>query len=354
MLTQGIQKTLYKVSDFISWQKSDSLILSPKFQRRAVWKPGAKSYLIDTIVRGWPIPIIFLRDIRTDLNQIEPKREVVDGQQRLRTIIGFIAPNLLKDFNPEFDSFTVKKTHNKDIAGKRFKDLDDATKRAILDYEFSVHVLSSNVDDREIIQIFRRMNSTNYALTKQEIRNATYHGEFKTSVFGLAEEQLQRWIAWGTFSNDNIARMVEVEHTTECVIAIMEGKISGKSNRHIETAYKNFDETFPNRTEIERRFRTVMNEIDKGFSQYAATFKFVDRRLIYIFFFYVYSLVYSGHMTTLKRVKPRSLAQKEITRILRLSDKISEERAGTDVLESAARRTTNPKERGILLQYLKG
>ena len=60
-----ISRTQYRVSDFISWQRSKTLVLSPSFQRRAVWKSGAKSYLIDTIARGLPIPIIFLRDQRS-------------------------------------------------------------------------------------------------------------------------------------------------------------------------------------------------------------------------------------------------------------------------------------------------
>src|SRR2546428_2618250 len=117
-----MQKTFYKVADFISWQRANTLVLSPEFQRRSVWKPGAKSYLIDTIVRGLPIPIIFIRDRRTDLNSLESVREVVDGQQRLRTVIGFVAPELLKNYDDQRDSFTVKKSHNPAIAGKTFRE----------------------------------------------------------------------------------------------------------------------------------------------------------------------------------------------------------------------------------------
>lgn len=166
-----IQKTLYKVTDFITWLKNDQLSLSPEFQRRAVWKPGAKSFLIDTIVKGMPIPIIFLRDKRLNTDQFEPTREVVDGQQRLRTMLSFVCPQFLKDYNEE-DHFTVMKSHNKTIAGKEYAELDDDTKRRILEYEFNVHILPSSLDDRDVIQIFRRMNSTNYTLNTQEKRNA--------------------------------------------------------------------------------------------------------------------------------------------------------------------------------------
>ena len=206
----NIQKTFYKVVDFVNWLKNGQLKLSPEFQRRSVWKVGAKSYLIDTIVRGMPIPIIFLRDKRTNIDQFEPIREVVDGQQRLRTVLSFVCPQYLEDFNPSRDAFTVSKAHNQAIAGLLFTQLDEETRRSILDYEFDTHILPSKIDDREIIQIFRRMNSTSYTVNKQELRNSGFFGQFKTSLYNLAAEQLQRWRKWGMFSEDDISRMEEV------------------------------------------------------------------------------------------------------------------------------------------------
>ena len=46
-----LEPVTYKVSDFLSWNKSKKLILSPDFQRRLVWSENYKSYLIDTIIR---------------------------------------------------------------------------------------------------------------------------------------------------------------------------------------------------------------------------------------------------------------------------------------------------------------
>src|SRR4051812_45366761 len=114
-----ITRTTFRVSDFLGWQRDNTLMLSPSFQRRSVWDPGAKSYLIDTMARDLPIPIIFLRE-RLDLATQRTLREVVDGQQRLRTVIGFIDPNALKDFEPARDGFTVRRNHNPDLASKPF------------------------------------------------------------------------------------------------------------------------------------------------------------------------------------------------------------------------------------------
>ena len=94
-----------KVSDFLGWQRDGTLILSPSFQRRPVWKPIAKSYLMDTIVRGFPVRVIYIRE-RVDLDRQQTVREIVDGQQRLRTIISFVAPDALTDFDPARDELT--------------------------------------------------------------------------------------------------------------------------------------------------------------------------------------------------------------------------------------------------------
>src|SRR5438046_3195750 len=141
MQAYQVTKTQFKVSDFIAWANAGTLILSPSFQRRSVWPVGAKSFLLDTIVRGLPIPIIFLREQKTDLDSLEPKREVVDGQQRIRALLAFLVPKLVKNFDPARDNFTIKPAHNKDLAGKPFRDLPAEVRQTILDYQFSVHVL---------------------------------------------------------------------------------------------------------------------------------------------------------------------------------------------------------------------
>lgn len=51
----------YSINDFLEWHDKKQLVLSPKFQRRAVWSENAKSYLMDTILRGKPIPKVFIR-----------------------------------------------------------------------------------------------------------------------------------------------------------------------------------------------------------------------------------------------------------------------------------------------------
>ncbi|MEQ8517489.1 MAG: DUF262 domain-containing protein [Cytophagales bacterium] len=348
----SIQKTFYKVADFISWKKKNGLLLSPHFQRRAVWNKGAKSYLIDTIYKGLPVPIIFLRDRGIDKQSYEPIREVIDGQQRLRTIIAYIAPELLEDFDPKIDDFVVKKTHNVELAAKRFENLDEDAKDRIRNYEFNVHILSSNVSDRDVIQIFRRMNSTSYSLKKQELLNSQYFGEFKTSLYDLAAEQLNLWRKWKTFTDVDISRMHEVELASELIISMMENKILGKSTPLIESYYKKYDEEFKERRILETRFRAVIKFIDDNFLGNKNEFVFYKKTIFYTFFMSIYHLLYDIKSDSNKKIKPKKVDNKRLEVIKTKGDRIANRTAPDNVLEATDRRTTNPKERGILFDYL--
>ncbi len=347
-----IQKTFYKVADFISWKKKEGLVLSPHFQRRSVWSKGAKSFLIDTVFKGLPVPIIFLRDRGIDKTTYEPIREVVDGQQRLRTLISYIAPELLDDFNPVQDEFLVKKTHNKELADTEFALLDEDNKDRIRNYEFNVHILSSNVDDRDVIQIFRRMNSTNYSLKKQELLNSQYFGEFKTSQYDLAAEQLVQWRVWKTFTETDISRMQEVELTSELTISMIEKKVMGKSISSIEKYYKKFDEIYPNRKIVEDRFRTTVEFITKNFPGSRNDFVFYKKTIFYTFFMAIYDSLYGVSSGVEKKIAPKKMASTRIQAMKQKGDRIKDHTAPDKVLEATDRRTTNPKERDILFKYL--
>lgn len=347
-----IQKTFYKIADFISWKKKGGLLLSPYFQRRAVWNKGAKSYLIDTIYKGLPVPIIFLRDRGINKENYEPIREVIDGQQRLRTIIAYIAPELLEDFDSSIDDFLVKKTHNVELAGKKFDNLSDDAKDRILNYEFNVHILSSNVDDRDVIQIFRRMNSTSYSLKKQELLNSQYFGEFKTSLYSLAAEQLNSWREWQTFTDTDISRMHEVELTSELIISMMEKKVIGKSTAQIEYYYKKYDESFEQRKILEERFRTNIKFIQDNFPGNKNDFVFFKKTIFYTFFMSIYDLLFGISLDTNKKIASKKVATNKLQEIKLKGDRIKNRTAPDNVLEATDRRTTNPKERGILFKYL--
>lgn len=123
----------YNINDFIEWDKAGQLELNPRFQRRPVWTEKAKSYLIDTILRGKPIPKIFIRQ-RINVSTKTSTRDVVDGQQRLRTILTYIK-----------DGFIVNKKHNSELGGMRFSQLPEDVQAQVLAYEISVDLLIKDI-----------------------------------------------------------------------------------------------------------------------------------------------------------------------------------------------------------------
>ena len=334
---KNIQKTVFKVGDFLSWQRAGSLVLSPNFQRRSVWPKGAKSFLIDTIVRGIPIPIIFLRQ-RTNPKTLEPIREVVDGQQRLRTVLSFVEPSLLPDFNADRDSFTVDEVHNTDIKGKRFGQLPAAIRQAILDYDFSVQVLPADTEDRDVLQIFARMNSTGFKLNAQELRNAEFFGACKELMYTLAYEQLDKWRSWRIFSETDIARMLEVEETGDIVITMMEG-IHGKNQERITSFYRRFDKALPEAPEVARRFRLVLDAMDDQLSRDLPTSEFRRKPLFHTLFTFYYDLLF-GLRSPMSRATPKPLRKAVAEAVRAASQRIASESIPED-LAKVLRGATN-------------
>ena len=257
-----IVKTNYRVSDFLLWQRYGTLELSPSFQRRSVWRPGAKSYFIDTVIRDLPVPLLFLRDLPSTTDTLEPRREVVDGQQRIRTLVSFIDPTLLKDFSEKSDSFTILKSHSKEYAGKEFGQLPTRVRQSILDYQLSTHVFPSHTNDRQILQIFSRMNATGLKLNNQELRNAEWFGEFKSMSYELASERLDWWRKYKIFTDYDIARMQEVELVSELAAFMLRG-LGGRTKASIDQLYREYDRDFSQRDLVAGRMRRVFDEIER-------------------------------------------------------------------------------------------
>jgi len=347
---RNIVQTVYKVSDFISWQRSGALVLSPSFQRRPVWSKPSKSFLIDTIIRGFPIPIVFLRE-KADLDTLEATREVVDGQQRLRTIFAFIEPALLKDYSTDNDDFTVLKSHNEEIAGLGFRDLPRDLQKRILDYKFSVHILPSNTEDSEVLQIFARMNSTGVKLNRQELRNAEFIGTFKRVSYSLAYQNLSRWRKWQVFTENNIARMLEVEETSDLLRLMLDG-VHSMSQPSLDGLYAKYEEEFPYETEVTRRFNRVMDVIDDTVGALIPDTPFTRRVLFHTLFTFFYEILFGMESTLDSAIKPSHIDTRAIKTFEIASDQISRGDLSEDLARVLRGGTGNLESRLLRLEFL--
>ena len=146
---------------------------NPDFQRPAVWSLGQKQLLVDTILRDYDIPKLYWRKI----SKSPEKYEVVDGQQRLRTIFEFHSGgfNLAKDAD-DIDGVVVSKMH--------YADLPEDLRLQFDNYPLDVIVLSDTSED-EVREMFLRLQNGT-TLKAQEKRNAM-PGKMRTFIKDLAK-----------------------------------------------------------------------------------------------------------------------------------------------------------------------
>ncbi|HKV93024.1 MAG TPA: DUF262 domain-containing protein [Candidatus Angelobacter sp.] len=141
--------------DLVNEIKEKKLILAPFFQRKLVWRLAHKVDFIKTILLGYPFPEIFISRGTIDLVTMQSTSSLVDGQQRLSTIKEFID-----------DKFVVE--------GKKYSQLTPSEKESFLKYEIAIIDLDLQQDDPQIIEIFKRLNRTFYALSLIEKLSTEY------------------------------------------------------------------------------------------------------------------------------------------------------------------------------------
>ena len=268
----------YSVRDFEEWDERQELVLAPKFQRRDVWNPKAKSYLIDTIIRGKPIPKLYMRQTVVPKGR-RTTREIVDGQQRLRAVLSFVK-----------DGFKLSRSHHKGLGGLVFSELDNATQKDILKYEFVVDLLQ-DMPDREVYDLFARINTFSEKLKAQELRNANWFGDFKSCVYELAIPFKEFVEANNVFTPKQVLRMAEAEFISDLLLAMEEGVHEGKK-AVLDKAYSDYDERFPNRDRHEKRFVEVVDAVGAIGGSELVNLRFRATKLLYPLFCGVYHMKY--------------------------------------------------------------
>lgn len=249
---KSFDSRVYSINDFVEWDKYQQLELNPSFQRRAVWSPNAKSYLIDTIVRGKPIPKVFIRQ-KLNVTTKTSVREVVDGQQRLRSILSYIK-----------DGFPITKRHHPEYGGLFFSQLPEDVQSQILSYEIAVDLLI-NLPDAEVLDIFGRLNSYAVVLNEQEKLNANHFGPFKVLADKIGRKYYDYWIAQKVLTAKEILRMAEVNLVADILIAMLDGI---QNKKQIKRYYERYEKQFDHDPdEIETRFDEVINAMGALFPE---------------------------------------------------------------------------------------
>lgn len=155
--------------------------ISPDYQRKFVWDEVRQSQLIESIFLGIPIPSLFMA------TNEDSTWEVIDGLQRLTTLLNFVDPKLKSD--SKGDPLRLKGMEKiPSLNGSRFDDLPSNLKLNFLTRPLRITVLNDRSDYQVRFDLFERLNTGGIALHEQEIRNCVFQGPFNDFIKQCADD----------------------------------------------------------------------------------------------------------------------------------------------------------------------
>lgn len=157
------------LSTIVARIEDNFIDLQPEFQRDSVWNIKKKQGLIDTILREWKFPPVFM--VVTENSET---LDVLDGQQRLTAVHEFCKDGFKIDGNIEpHDTYIVG------LDGLFYSQMPKSIKAKFDRYSITVHELTDYVEN-EPYELFFRLNQGS-ALTPAEKRN-TFYGKTRDEV----------------------------------------------------------------------------------------------------------------------------------------------------------------------------
>ena len=174
-----------------------------------------------------------------------------------------------------------------------------------------------DVQDRDILDVFARLNTYSVSLNKQELFNAKYFGYFKQLVYKLSGDFYTFWTENRIFTDTKIMRMAEAELMTDIIIAALEGIQSKKS---ADKYYSKYDEVFDNRKEIEANIKATMDLIGNLFGSTLKTSNFRTVPNFYGLFVALYHMNFGVPNMKLPR---KVITEKDIPKIINTLEDIN-------------------------------
>lgn len=196
---------------------------------------------LDTVIKGFPFPEIYVSTGSVDIEAKKTIRHVIDGQQRLTTIRNYIDGK----FEKPLSSVTP------------YDNLSLTEKGDFLSYEIVVRDLGK-IDDQTVREIFRRINLTKFKLDTVEIHNAIYDGHFISTAKSILDTA--DLSVFGVFKDSEFSRMGDL-HFILLIMATVESKGYFSQDTAIEGMIEKFNEEYPNSGNTKLRIQTALDTI---------------------------------------------------------------------------------------------
>jgi hypothetical protein len=222
------------IAQFCKYLQDKDYLVDHRYQRSSkVWPAAARSALIETILLDYPIPKLALHQV-TNLQERKTIHYIVDGQQRSQAIFDYYEDRYPLSRNVEVP----------EAQGRRFSQLSEDLQKQFVNYSLDFDVFSG-VEDDQVREVFRRINSFTVPLNDEEQRHAKYQGSFKWFINSEARNYDEAFIRFGTFNERAVVRMGDNKWFTELCHA-WENGITTTNKVSLDAIYRKNDPEFPN------------------------------------------------------------------------------------------------------------
>ncbi len=221
---------------------------NPPCQRKSVWGEEQKSFLIDSILKNFPIPPIFLYR-KIDSETGKESYDVIDGKQRLLSIIDFIDNKISLP-----DDFGDGAFGDENLNGKYFNELKEH-KSILWKYKLAIEYVES--DEIDIINsVFDRLNRNGVTLNPQELRKAKYNASqlYKCILELKKHEFWKKSLVDGVKSN----RLEDDEFISDILFYLINKKVINSNKGNLDKLYDEYC------------------DLDKKVDSYEIKYRFID------------------------------------------------------------------------------
>jgi hypothetical protein len=225
----------------------DNDIFIPTYQRNFVWDYDRQSKFIESVLLGLPIPYIFSADT-------EGRLEIVDGSQRLRSLVAFYSNNLILK---NLEILT-------DLNGFKYKDLIKSRQRKFLNSTIRMIALSDKSDDDVRFMMFERINTGSALLKDMEKRKGIFGGKFMDFVYN--DCSIHPLFIRNTKFTDRLEKRGEPQELIIRFFAysdnykLVKSGVNDFLNEFVDSKNKSFD-----KTRYTQEFDNMLEFVDKYF-----------------------------------------------------------------------------------------
>jgi len=176
------------VDELVRRVKRSRIEIAPVYQRQFRWDNVRQSLLVESLLLGIPVPPLFMA---TNLTADRHAQwEVVDGLQRLLTLVNFVGDEdsreaaRFKDDTKPLRLMNLEKLSA--LNNMTFAELPEDIRTGLEDRPVKVIVLNDKSDLQVRFDLFERLNTGGVILTDQEVRECIYRGPFMDLLSELA------------------------------------------------------------------------------------------------------------------------------------------------------------------------